>query len=256
MMPALGALGALSGLLNSLSSSSSSKASAKTTGLTNPFESSSSNPSFSSSNNALLGSSSSNSAFPSSGLSPEVLKALLAAQQNQASTSDPSTTATKSRDAALKDLFSQLDGDGDGAISKAEFEDKLGAGGTNISNADKVFTKLDSNGDGSVRLNELSSALKPGKGRHHGQDGGNPGGGSGDPMMQALSGSSSTSVKNADGTVTTSITYADGSKVSMTSAAGASSSSATSSYNFVEQLIQRQATHLQSATASSLSVSA
>ena len=63
-----------------------------------------------------------------------------------------------------------------------------------------------------------------------------------DPFSQALQGASSTSVTNSDGSVTTSLTYADGSKVTMTSAAGKSSStSAASSYNFIEQMIQRQA---------------
>ena len=67
-------------------------------------------------------------------------------------------------------------------------------------------------------------------------------GSSSDPLMQALQGASSTSVTNSDGSTTTSLTYADGSKVTMTSAAAAASSSAaTSSYNFIEQLIQRQA---------------
>jgi hypothetical protein len=180
------------------------------------------------------------------------MQALLAAQQNQASTTDASTTATKSRDSALKDLFSQLDGDGDGAISQTEFQDKLGAGGTNADNADKVFAKLDADSDGSISLDELSSALK-GKGQQAQAGGGAGGGGS-----EESSGASSTSVTNADGSVTTSITYADGSTVSTTSAASASSASskATSSYNFIEQLIQRQAAKLQASATSSVSVSA
>ena len=45
--------------------------------------------------------------------------------------------------------------------------DALGAGGTNLDNADSVFGKLDKDGDGSVSLGELASALKGGKGRHH-----------------------------------------------------------------------------------------
>ena len=152
-----------------------------------------------------------------------------------------------SRSAALKDLFAQIDGDGDGKISKSEFENALGAGGTNLAQADSVFGKLDKDGDGSVSLKEMASALKGGKGHHHhqcmtdGRSGGSDGSNS-DPLLQALQGASSTSVTNSDGSVTTSLTYADGSKVTMTSAAsGSSSSAATSSYNFIEQMIQRQA---------------
>jgi len=183
------------------------------------------------------------------------MKALLAAQQNQTSSTDSSTTATKSRDQALKDLFSQLDTDGDGSISKAEFEDKLGAGGTNVSNADKVFAKLDADGNGSVSTDELKSALK-GKG-HAAQASGEAGGGGGGGASQQSSATSSTSVTNADGSVTTSITYADGSKVTSTSAAtNSASSNATKSYNFIEQLIQRQAAQLQASATSSVSVSA
>ena len=55
---------------------------------------------------------------------------------------------------ALQDLFSQIDTNGDGQISKSEFENALGAGGTNLAQADDVFNKLDTNGDGSVSLDE------------------------------------------------------------------------------------------------------
>ena len=186
------------------------------------------------------------------------MSALLAAQ-SQSSTGS-TTTASTSRSDALKDLFSQIDGDGDGKITKSEFENALGAGGTNLAQADDVFAKLDKDGDGSVSLDEMSSALKGGKGHHHRScrkqlqrsDGSNS-----DPLMQALQGASSTSVTNSDGSMTTSLTYADGSKVTMTSAAGkARPASATSSYNFIEQMIQRQAKAISSAATASLSVSA
>ena len=88
------------------------------------------------------------------------MSALLDAQSQS---SAGSTTASKSRSAALKDLFGQIDGDGDGKISKKEFEAALGAGGTNLKQADSVFGKLDKDGDGSVSLKELASALKGGK---------------------------------------------------------------------------------------------
>jgi EF hand domain-containing protein len=187
-------------------------------------------------------------------ISPETMSALLDAQSQSASGS--ATTAPKSGFDALKDLFAQIDGDGDGKISKSEFEEALGAGGTNLQNADSVFGKLDKDGDGSVSLKELASALRP-KGHHHEQDTAKTDdGSSSDPFAQALQGASTTSVTNSDGSVTTSLTYADGSKVTMTSpASGSSSSSATSSYNFVEQMIQRQAQAISSAATSSVSVS-
>ena len=184
------------------------------------------------------------------------MSALLDAQ-SQSSTGS-ATTASKSRSSALKDLFAQIDGDGDGKITKSEFEDALGAGGTNLANADSVFGKLDKDGDGSVSLKELASALTGGKKPHHEHHAGSESDGSNsDPLSQAQQGASTTSVTNSDGSVTTSLTYADGSKVTMTSAAGGSSSrSATSSYNFIEQMIQRQAQAISSAATASLSVSA
>jgi Ca2+-binding EF-hand superfamily protein len=186
-------------------------------------------------------------------ISPETMSALLAAQSQSGS----STSAPTSRSAALKDLFAQIDGDHDGKITKAEFGDALGAGGTNTKEAGDVFSKLDKDGDGSVSLGELMSALK-GKGhhRHHPQVNGSGDASETDPLLQALQSASSTSSTNSDGSVTTSLTYADGSKVTMTSAASSgASSTATSSYNFVEQLIQRQASLISAQASSSLSVS-
>jgi Ca2+-binding EF-hand superfamily protein len=189
-------------------------------------------------------------------ISPETMSALLDAQ-SQASAGSASTT--KNRSEALKDLFAQIDGDGDGKITQSEFDKALGAGGTNLAQADSVFGKLDKDGDGSVSLKELASALKGGKGHHHraGSGSGDNGGSNSDPFSQALQGATTTSVTNSDGSVTTSLTYADGSKVTMTSpASGSSSSSATSSYNFIEQMIQRQAQAISSASTASLSLSA
>ncbi len=164
----------------------------------------------------------------------------------------------ESRSDALKDLFGQIDGDGDGKITKSEFEDALGAGGTNLAKADDVFSKLDKDGDGNVTLDEMSSALKGGSGHrsqahHHG--GGS--GGNADALMQVLDAGTSTSVTNSDGSVTTTRTYADGSKVTATSAASPSAAgAATSSYYFVDQLVQRHANPISAQASASLSVSA
>ena len=179
-------------------------------------------------------------------LSPATMSALLAAQSQSPTPS--ATSASTSPASALQSLFSQIDANGDGQITQSEFEKALGAGGTNIAQADHVFSQLDKNGDGTVSLGELSSALRGSSGHgHHGHAGSggdtsSPGGSSTDPLLQALQGASSTSVTNSDGSTTTSLTYADGSKVTMTSPVStASSSVASSSYNLIEQMIQREA---------------
>jgi Ca2+-binding EF-hand superfamily protein len=198
------------------------------------------------------------SSGPGSGgasISPETMSALLAAQSQSGS----AAPAPISRSDALKDLFAQVDANGDGKITKSEFENALGAGGTNLAQADDVFSKLDKDGDGSVSPDEMAAALKGGKGhhRHHHVASGSGDGTENDPLMQALQGATSTSTTNADGSTTTSLTYADGSKVTMTSAASASASgAATSSYNFIEQMIAREAKAISSSTTASLSVSA
>ncbi|MBR1163931.1 EF-hand domain-containing protein [Bradyrhizobium elkanii] len=200
-------------------------------------------------------------------ISPLTMGALISAQsQSQTAVSNSPTAASRSD--ALKDLFSQIDADGNGKITQSEFENALGAGGTNTAQAADVFSKLDSNGDGSISLDEMSQALQGHKGghhRHHMASGSTDGSGSGsgaggsssDPLMQALDGATSTSVTNSDGSTTTTTTYADGSKVSMTTPAASSATlNAASSYNIVEQLIQRQAKAISAQDFAAISVSA
>jgi Ca2+-binding EF-hand superfamily protein len=180
------------------------------------------------------------------------MSALLAAQsQSSTATTAP---ASASPSGALKDLFSQIDGNGDGQISKSEFESALGAGGTNIAQADRVFSRLDQNGNGTVSLDEMSSALKGRGGGHHhhhhvassGETSGTSGIGdpastdasSSDPLLQALQTALSPSTTNSNGLATASLTPADLSKVTTTSLGAFGS--ATSTYNSVEQMIQRQ----------------
>jgi EF-hand domain pair len=252
------ALGAASSVLDALHSLTSSKSSSPpSTGFSqapaNPFD--------------LSGSTAaSGSSTPASGsnglsqLSPATMSALLAAQ-SQSSTA-PTTPAATGRSDALNHLFSQLDTDGKGGISKTEFENALGAGGTNIAQADNVFSKMDQNGDGSISLDEMSAGLKA-NGRHrphHSVGSAGSGGSAGtggsnsDPLLQALQGASSTSVTNSDGSTTTSLTYADGSKVTMTSPA-AKTTSGAATYNVIEQMIARQAQAIASPATASLSVS-
>jgi Ca2+-binding EF-hand superfamily protein len=97
-------------------------------------------------------------------IAPQTMSALIAAQSDaNSATTAPNASYTD----PLQDLFSQIDGNGDGQISKSEFENTLGAGGTNVAQADDVFSKLDKNGDGNVSLDEMKSALQ-GAGGHHG----------------------------------------------------------------------------------------
>lgn len=240
---------AASSALDLLSSLTSSKSTAKKAGVTQSASSAFDTLKASGSTPAQIISSS--SATQGGALSPTTLSALFSAQ-------DPSRSSASSRSAAMKDLFGQLDGNGDGAISKSEFETKLGAGGTNIANADKVFGELDSNGDGSVSLNELASALKTRGGHAHGAGGK---GGGADALMQALDGTSSTTVTNSDGSTTTTTTYADGSTATQNTPAGAPASngaaatSASSKYNLIDQLLQKQAQALATSARQSLSVS-
>ncbi len=249
------ALGAVSSALDMLQSLTAKKSSSATTG----FAQGAPAPDFVGASATPSGSGQASPAASSSvsgSLSSGTLRALLAAQGQQ-----PASAASMSPQDSLKDLFSQLDADGNGQISKSEFENALGAGGTNLAQADDVFGKMDKNGDGSVSLGEMSSSLKSAAGhrghRHHADGAANSSGTSSDPLLQALDGASSTTTTNSDGSTTTSLTYADGSKVTLTTpAATAHASTATSSYNFVEQAIKREAQALSASTAASLSVSA
>lgn len=250
------ALGAVSSALDALQSIASKSPSGQSSGsgkaAANPFDL------FGSTEQTGTVKPSSGNTNASSQISAQTMSALLAAQ-SQSTNSTGSTTSASSD--PLQKLFALIDGNGDGKISKAEFENALGAGGTNLANADSVFGKLDKNGDGDVTLDELKSALQGAGGHHHhhAASSGDAGGskGAGDPLAQALAGASSTSVTNADGSTTTSLTYADGSRVTMTTAAPSSASvAATSSYNFVEKMIQREAQALSSSATNSLALSA
>ena len=159
-------------------------------------------------------------------VSPETMSALLDAQ-SQSTAASSTTTSAKSQSKALKDLFNLIDANGDGSVTKSEFEDALGAGGTNTANADSVFGKMDTDGDGKVSLDEMAAALKSGKSKraHHTNP---PVGEQTDPLLKALD---------------------------EANAASAEARKASSSYASVGQVV-RQQTQVSAARVSTLSVSA
>ena len=161
------------------------------------------------------------------------------------------------------DLFSQLDTDGDGQISKTEFEQALGSAGVDTQSADALFGRLDANDDGSVSQSELAKARGHGHHHHH-VDGGDQAQGSGSQQgglssllnSTDITGATSQTATNADGSSTTTITYADGTTVSMTTPAASQggdgssgnstggstggTSEGSNNTNLIEQLIRLQ----------------
>jgi hypothetical protein len=89
--------------------------------------------------------------------SPDVMKALLSIQSNQAGGSSK-----------LEQLFGKFDTDGDGKISQSEFENAIGPD-ADKAKVDELFAKIDGNGDGAVGQDELKAALQKahGGGHHH-----------------------------------------------------------------------------------------
>jgi hypothetical protein len=53
-------------------------------------------------------------------------------------------------------LFAKLDADGDGQVSKTEFEGALGKAGIDTARADALFARFDANGDGCISKSELA----------------------------------------------------------------------------------------------------
>jgi hypothetical protein len=182
-------------------------------------------------------------------MAPGTMDALFAAQSQTSASSGPSSLASQ--------LFSLLDTNGDGSISKSEFEATLGQNG-NAAAADSLFAKLDPNGDGAVDPDELASALQPngakGHHRHHHMGGGEVSGtggassaGGADDLLGA--GNTGQTVTNSDGSTTTTLSYADGSQITMTKPAAGSAGSSAAANNFLERIIQHQAQLLATQTA-------
>jgi hypothetical protein len=182
-------------------------------------------------------------------------------------------------------FFSKLDANGDGTISKTEFESAASKAGVDTSVADAVFDKIDGGGDsnGSISQGELAKADHGGG--HHVHGGGGGGGGDGGGLDALMSGAgadgaTTQTTTNADGSSTTTISYADGTSIDLntpaaptpttasTSGDGSSSNSSDSgsgsstssqaTSNLLEQLIKMQSQMLSAmqASASTMSIAA
>jgi hypothetical protein len=121
MLFALGAAGSLLDTLQSLSKSKSAAATTSTDpgqGPANTFDAAS----------TTQGEASTGFSAGSCGpqISPQTMSALIDAQSQSGATN----TAPANPSDALKDRFTQVDADGDGSITRSEFENALGAGGT------------------------------------------------------------------------------------------------------------------------------
>lgn len=81
-------------------------------------------------------------------VSPETMRALLALQAKSGSAGNLSAQ-----------LFARLDRDGNGRVSKTEF-DKVASSLGSTSNGNALFEALDSDDDGEIGGNELDAALK------------------------------------------------------------------------------------------------
>jgi len=188
-------------------------------------------------------------------LSPDTLGALISMQGQN----DDSDHSISSR---AQSLFAKLDSNGDGQVTKAEFENAFGTG-ADRSKVDGLFDALDGNSDGSVSVEELTSAARASHSHpHHHMHGAGSGQAGGLKGLLAAAGASSETATNADGSTTTTISYADGSKVAMTTPATASSGDSGSQNsapggNILAQLIRLQAQMLaQTASTPSSSVTA
>jgi hypothetical protein len=212
---------------------------------------------------ATADSGTSSSASPAAAplFSPDTMKALMSVQEQQPSHANPFLTAR------AQVMFSRLDANGDGQVSKSEFENVFGSN-ADMSKVDGLFNALDGNGDGSVSQDELTSAVQASHAHHHGHHHhvdsgqGNNGGIWQALMTSGTQGATAATTSSPDGSSTTTISYADGSKVSVTSPPGSSDpgssdngSSSAKEANFLEQLIRLQAQTLAASTSQNVSSS-
>jgi hypothetical protein len=141
----------------------------------------------------------------SSSVSSSMMDALLAAQSQGGG--DPSST-----------VLAALDADGNGSVSKGEFEKAFGS---DTDKADALFTKLDTDQDGAVTAKEIAAGLGQVRQRHQ------------DTTMSTIA----SSLAGAGGVTATNVGYAD---TSTTQTMLRSSGQTASDSNVFTQLVRRQ----------------
>lgn len=144
--------------------------------------------------------------------------------------SDGASAAGSSAAASGSTGFSQISPTTLSALLAAQSQSSTPASANPGNALQNLFSQIDADGDGTSGTSGTS-------------------GSSTDPLLQALQGAATTSVTNSDGSTTTSQTLADGSKVTTTTPAPrTSSNTVTSSYNLIEQMMQRGANAISSST--------
>ena len=98
-----------------------------------------------------------------------------------------------------QNLFSQIDSNGDGSISKSEMEQAVTAAGGTTQAADALYSELDPNNTGSVSEQQFAQGLSSSSHHHHHHHGGGGGGGSAAGSSGSSAADALTSLFNADG---------------------------------------------------------
>jgi Ca2+-binding EF-hand superfamily protein len=106
----------------------------------------------------------------------------------------PSSSSTSSDGSLAQNLFTQIDSNGDGSITKAELEQAVTKAGGSTQAADALYAQLDPNGTGSISEQQFAQGLSQSLPHHHHHGDGGGASSGGDSAADAL-----TSLFNADG---------------------------------------------------------
>jgi Ca2+-binding EF-hand superfamily protein len=138
-------------------------------------------------------------ALPGSGFSDQMQAQMIGYQAQ----GWPGASSTQPGDGLVQNLFSQIDGNGDGTISKSELETAVTKAGGSKQGADALYAKLDPNGTGSVSAQQFAQSLFQAMPHHRHHHAGETGAASASDGSSATGGGSAadalTSLFNADG---------------------------------------------------------